>query len=253
MNLEHRPEEFLRLSNLDCKIDTHGAILILRGKTGERRVRIISFAKMLQQWLEVHPLKQYQQKQFPLWISDATNFKNQPLGLRGAQKIIEDAMLKAELMNKHTRLYILRHSRASILATYFTESQLCTFFGWVQGSQVVKRYIHMSGKDLDNTLISISEGKQTIKQEEYLLKTKKCNRCTETISPSQQFCGRCGLSTTLIEQYTKEMDLEKENRELKQQIQIVKDEMNDKFNKIISMIQQNPLLVNVKPEILEKK
>ena len=51
-----RPEEFLRLSNLDCKIDTHGAILILRGKIGERRVRIISFAKLLQQWLEVHPL-----------------------------------------------------------------------------------------------------------------------------------------------------------------------------------------------------
>ncbi|HEX2408045.1 MAG TPA: tyrosine-type recombinase/integrase, partial [Nitrososphaeraceae archaeon] len=96
-----RPEEFLRLSHLDCKIDTHGAILILRGKTGERRVRIISFAKLLQQWLDVHPLKN-QQKQFPLWISDATNFKNQPLGLRGAQKIIEDAMLNADLMNKHT-------------------------------------------------------------------------------------------------------------------------------------------------------
>ena len=248
-----RPEEFLRLSNLDCKIDTHGAILILRGKTGVRRVRIISFAKMLQQWLEVHPLKQHQQKQFPLWISDATNFKNQPLGLRGAQKIIEDAMLNAELVNKHSRLYILRHSRASILATYFTESQLCTFFGWVQGSQVIKRYIHMSGKDLDNTLISISEGKQLSKQDEYLLKTKKCNRCTETIGPSQQFCGRCGLSTTLIEQYTKEMDLEKENRELKQQIQIVKEEMNDKFNQIISMIQQNPDLVQVKPEVLISK
>jgi NADP-dependent 3-hydroxy acid dehydrogenase YdfG len=27
------------------------------GKTGERRVRIIAFAKLLQQWLEVHPLR----------------------------------------------------------------------------------------------------------------------------------------------------------------------------------------------------
>lgn len=206
---------------------------------------------MLQQWLEVHPLKNQQQKQFPLWISNATNFKNQPLGLRGAQKIIEEAVSKANLVNKHSRLY-MRHSRASVLATYFTESQLCTFFGWVQGSQVVKRYIHMSGKDLDNTLISISEGKQ-VKQEEYLLKTRKCNRCTETLSPSQQFCGRCGLSTTLIEQYTKEMDNEKENRELKQQIQIVKQEMNDKFNIIIDLIQQNPLLAQLKPEVLRNK
>jgi site-specific recombinase XerD len=247
-----RPEEFLRLSNLDCKIDTHGAILILRGKTGERRVRIISFAKLLQQWLDIHPLKNTQ-KQFPLWVSDATNFKNQPLGLRGAQKIIEEAMSKANLVNKHSRLYILRHSRASILATYFTESQLCTFFGWVQGSQVVKRYIHMSGKDLDNTLISISEGKQAIKQEEYLLKTTKCNRCSETISYLQRFCGRCGLSTTLIEQYAKELDLERENRELKQQIQMVKEEMDNKFNKIISMIQQNPLLAQVKTDVLINK
>ena len=85
------------------------------------------------------------------------------------------------------------------------------------------------------------------------MKTRKCNRCTETISPSQQFCGRCGLSTTLIEQYTKEMDLEKENKELKQQIQMVKEEMNNKFNQIISMIQQNPLLAQVKPEILVDK
>jgi site-specific recombinase XerD len=52
-----RPEEFLRLSNLDCKIDTNGAILILRGKTGEIRIRIVSFAKLLQQWLDIHPLK----------------------------------------------------------------------------------------------------------------------------------------------------------------------------------------------------
>jgi len=71
-----RPEEGLRLTNLDVKIDTNGAILILRGKTGERRIRIVSFAKLLQQWLDIHPLKH--QKQFPLWISQATNYNNQP-------------------------------------------------------------------------------------------------------------------------------------------------------------------------------
>ena len=48
-----RPEEFLRLTNLDCKIDINGAIIMLRGKTGERRIRIVSFAKLLQQWLDI--------------------------------------------------------------------------------------------------------------------------------------------------------------------------------------------------------
>jgi hypothetical protein len=222
-----RPEEFLRLSNLDCKIDTNGAILILRGKTGERRVRIVSFAKLLQQWLDIHPLKH--QKQFPLWISQATNYNNQPLGLRGAQKIIEEALAKAKL-DKHKRLYLLRHSRATHLCKWLTEAQMCVFFGWQQGTKVVRRYIHLSGKDLDNTLIAISEeGKQvTTKQTEYLLKTRKCNRCAETlISPTQQFCGRCGLTTALAEQYTKELDLERENKELKKLQEKQKQKDND--------------------------
>jgi integrase/recombinase XerD len=207
-----RPEEGLRLTNLDVKLDTNGAILFLRGKTGERRVRIVSFAKLLQQWLDIHPLKH--QKQFPLWLSQATNYNNQPLGLRGAQKIIEEALIKAKL-DKHRRLYLLRHSRATHLCKWFTEAQMCVFFGWQQGTKVVRRYIHLSGKDLDNTLLSISEGKQVItKQAEYLLKIATCNRCAETLSPSQKFCGRCGLTTTLAEQYTKEMDLERENKEL---------------------------------------
>ena len=70
---------------------------------------------------------------YPLWISEATNFKNTPLGLRGAQKIIEDVLPRSGLINKHARLYILRHSRATHLAKHLTEAQMSTFFGWVQG------------------------------------------------------------------------------------------------------------------------
>jgi site-specific recombinase XerD len=47
-----RPEEFLRFTNADIRIDSNGVVLMLRGKTGERRVRIISFSKLFQQWLE---------------------------------------------------------------------------------------------------------------------------------------------------------------------------------------------------------
>ena len=135
--------------------DPNGAILMLRGKTGERRVRIIAFAKLLQQWLEVHPLRKH--SFYSVWISEATNFKNNPLGLRGAQKIIEEALPKAGFVNKHARLYILRHSRATHLAKHLTEAQMSTFFGWVQGTQVVRRYIHLSGKDLDSTLLALSQ------------------------------------------------------------------------------------------------
>jgi predicted ATP-dependent serine protease len=118
-----------------------------------------------------------------------------------------------------------------------------------------------------NTLLSISEGKQVItKQAEYLLKIATCNRCAETLSPSQKFCGRCGLTTTLAEQYTKEMDLERENKELKilaekqkekesestkyqelekryaQDIKKIREDMENKFQILISKIELTKLV-----------
>ncbi|HLN34061.1 MAG TPA: site-specific integrase [Nitrososphaeraceae archaeon] len=234
-----RPEEYLRLTNFDIKIDKDGAIFILRGKTGERRVRIVSFTPLLQQWLDIHPLKN--EEQFPLWISEATNYKNKPLGFKGAENIIHDALAKANLSNKHARLYLLRHSRATHLASWMTESQMCAFFGWQQGTQVVRRYIHLSGKDLDKVLLSIGEGKQIKREDEYQLKTFKCIRCSETLSPTQKFCSRCGFTTNLSEQYTKEMNLEKENVELKLEIASIREEMNQKIS----------ILMQSQKEILE--
>jgi integrase/recombinase XerD len=231
-----RPEEGLRLTNQDVLFDTNGAILILRGKTGERRVRIVSFAKLLQQWIEIHPLKD--SENYPLWISQATNYNNQPLGLRGAQKIIEE-VLKSSRLEKHKRLYLLRHSRATHLCKFFTEAQMCVFFGWVHGTKVLRRYIHLSGKELDSTLILIGQGKQ-IQQEEYQLKTLKCNRCSEILSPSQHFCSRCGLTTKHAEQYANETKLQQENIELKSQVKNIREEMNAKINLLIQT--QNDLM-----------
>jgi integrase/recombinase XerD len=233
-----RPEEFLRLTNLDIRIDSKGAVFMLRGKTGERRVRIIAFSKLLQQWLATHPLKH--QSCYPLWISEATNYKNEPLGIRGAEKIIAIVLQRSKLSNKHARLYILRHSRATHLAKHLTEAQMCTFFGWVQGTQVVRRYIYLSGKDVDNALLSLNEGGQ-IKVEEYRLQALKCKRCSETISPAgMNFCPKCALPTNLNNEYTREMELEKENTELKENfergIKSMREEMERKFKEIIAKI-----------------
>ena len=104
---------------------------------------------------------------------------------------------------------------------------------------------------MDNTLLSIGQGKQ-IQQQEYELKTIKCNRCSETLSPTQQFCSRCGLSCDLYQQYSLENKIVSENNDLKQQVQSIREEMNNKLNYIMTLIQQNPKLSYVKPEILEK-
>jgi integrase/recombinase XerD len=187
-----------------------------------------------------------------LWISEATNYKNEALGICGAEKIIGVSLQRSGIANKHARLYILRHSRATHLAKYLTEAQMCTFFGWVLGIQVVRRYIHLSGKDVDNALLAINEEGQ-VKKEDYKLKSLKCIRCSEIISPGMNFCSKCALPVNLNNEYTREMELEKENRDLKLSIRSVREEMNQQFSQIMSMIQQNPQLAHIKPEALTKK
>jgi hypothetical protein len=115
----------------------------------------------------------------------------------------------------------------------------------------------LSGKDVDNVLLSLNEGGGQIKTEEYKLKSIICKRCSESISIGMNFCSKCALPVNLNDEYTMEIELEKENRELKlrheQEIKGIREEMNQQFTTIMSMIQQNPLLAHIKPEALTKK
>jgi integrase/recombinase XerD len=178
------------------------------------------------------------------------------LGLREAQKIIEETLPKAGLTNKHRRLYIMRHSRATHLANHLTEAQMCIFFGWQLGTKVVRRYIHLSGKDVDNALIALNEGIGQPRNEEYKLKSIICKRCSESISPGMNFCSRCALPVNLDNEFTREMELENENKILKEKYENdmkLIQEMKQQFSKIMSMIQQNPKLAQVKHEALAQK
>ena len=91
---EARPEEFLPLTNSDVRLDSKGAVFILRGKTGERRVRIIAFTKIVAAVAECASTLKHQNS-YPIWVSQATNYKNNALGLRGGEKIIEEALPKS--------------------------------------------------------------------------------------------------------------------------------------------------------------
>lgn len=247
-----RPEEFLRLSNSDLQIDEDGIVLFLRGKTGQRRVKILLYAGLLQQWLEIHPLRD--QKNYPLWVSESSNSKNDQLGIRGAEKIMEKTMCKAELIQNGKTLYLLRHSRATFLCRYFQQAEMCTFFGWKYGSKSAAKYIHLTGKHLDDKLIAISKGTgYNNKNSEYSVKIIKCSRCLEEISPASSFCSKCGLPVDLREQYLKNKDLKSEVETLRKEYHDFLNDINSKFSKITDLLISNPELQNIKTEILQRK
>ena len=73
-----------------------------------------------------------------------------------------------------------------------------------------------------------------------------CPRCELVNGIENKFCSKC--SYPLKPEAYEELKEKEENemRGMKQQI----NEMNKKFEQVFSMIQQNPLLAQIKPEVL---
>lgn len=173
----------------------HGLRLIVDGKTGPRRVLIVSAAPCLSEWLNMHPRKS--QPGAYVWV--AQDCRRQRLSYPRVYDILTTAARRAGIA-KPVNPYTFRHSRATYLANHFTEAQMNEFLGWVQGSDMPAVYVHLSGRDVDNALLKTygiapdsKEGVQT------QLKPKPCPRCALQNAATNKFCSRCG---TVLEQRT---------------------------------------------------
>ena len=182
-----RAGEFLNLKIKDVQVDKHGAILNVSGKTGDRRVRVISSAPALLEWLNHHPKKNDPNAHLFGREPDYGRMSHNAL-LKILRKLAERAGIK-----KHVHPHLLRHSRATHLARYLTESQLAQFFGWVQGSRMPQIYVHLSGRDLDPALLRLAGLEEEAEKSEPKFRPKKCSRCGELNPPNEQYCRKCGL------------------------------------------------------------
>jgi len=173
----------------------------VRGKTGERVIPLIVSAPYLKRWLESHPFKD--DPDAIVFCSFAkSNFGGmidyQPL-LRKIKQIAKKAGIK-----KKVHPHILRHTRASVLANYLTEAQMCQYFGWIQGSDMPRIYVHFSGRDIDNAIDRLYGLKD--EEEDEVTKPKKCPRCGYLNAPTDRFCGRCALILDESERISFEME-----------------------------------------------
>ncbi|OQA31911.1 MAG: putative tyrosine recombinase XerC-like protein [archaeon ADurb.Bin336] len=137
--------------------------ILVNGKTGQRRVPIIKSVVPLKKWIEKHPYKK--NSEALVWIK--TNERKANLRIQGnrlpnsvlcysAVKKLISVNFKIAKVNKKVNPHMFRHSRATFLAKHLTEAQLKQFFGWTQSSDMAARYVHLSGRDLDKTILNIS-------------------------------------------------------------------------------------------------
>lgn len=222
--------ELLCLQIKHVQFDNLGAVLLVNGKTGQRRVRVIASAPRLYQWVENHPLKK--DSNAPLWITIGTNSRYKVWNYGTAKEVIKKIAKKARI-RKRVYPHLFRHSRATHLANHLTEAQMKQYFGWAQSSKMASVYVHLSGRDVDNALLKLNGIQIDDKKEEEQFKVVVCPRCKAKNSPDAKFCFHCGMCL-----------------DTKNAVGI--DQLREKADKLMNELVKNPKVLNVLIEVLER-
>jgi integrase len=182
--------ELLNLRRKHLQFDDIGAVLIFSGKTGDRRVRLITTAPALSQWMLDHPLDD---PEAPLWVTLGDRNHGAPLDYGAARYALQSLAEKAKI-KKRINPHSFRHARASYLANHLTEAQLGKYLGWTPGSRMPGVYVHLSGRDTDSALLKMyGIEKEENRKEQAKLTPLKCSRCRQMNDPTVRFCAKCGL------------------------------------------------------------
>jgi site-specific recombinase XerD len=197
--------------------EEYGARLTVNGKTGMRKILVINSTPYLQEWINQHPFNDNPESY--LWV----NKNGDLLSYKRIANILKNAAKRVKI-KKRVYPHLLRHSRATILAAKMSDAALKHYFGWTQASKMAATYIHMSGKDTDEAILSINGIEIDKSKKKNVMKPKKCLRCKTINSSTNKFCKLCGL----VLEEEKCQELIKTEMERKNMDEIMNKLINDK-------------------------
>lgn len=167
--------------------EEYGARLTVDGKTGMRKILIINSAPYLQEWINRHP--DNTNPESCLWFNPRDG---KLLCYARIASILKSAARKAGI-KKRVYPHLLRHSRATELASAMSDAAMKHYFGWVQGSKMAGIYIHMSGKETDEAILKVSGIEVERQEKKAAMQPKKCQRCNTLNEATNVCCKNCGL------------------------------------------------------------
>jgi integrase len=181
--------EILSLRIQNVQFDQQGAVLIVNGKTGTRRVRIVSAKTALAEWLSIHP-KRNDPANY-VWIGIGTVGRYKPLSYESVRRIYRNLTKRAGL-SKRVYTHLFRHTRATELAKSLTEAEMKEYLGWVQDSRMASNYVHLSGRDIDAAILRASGKSPQEQSDSRILKSENCRDCGREVSLGYIHCPYCG-------------------------------------------------------------
>jgi len=173
----------------DVVFDQYGAVVNVTGKTGPRRVRLVTSAPYLQDYINKH--ENNQDSDHFIWTKVSGN--KDLLSYSRLTELIKRAAKRAGI-NKRIHAHLFRHSRATFLAKKLTEAQMKQYLGWAQSSKMAAIYVHLCLRDTDDAILSMNGLKVQEKEDQIEeLKPKLCVRCNKQRAATERFCPECGL------------------------------------------------------------
>lgn len=185
-----RIAELLTIKIKSITFHNVGASILVGGKTGQRRLLIVPSTSYLRDWINKHPDK-YNPDAL-VWIKSDCG----QLGYQRVRLIIQRIANKAGI-KKRVNPHNFRHTRATILSKHFSDAEMKSYFGWTQSSKMASIYVHLSGKDIDETYKRIYGIQDTEQVTQNPLKPITCIRCQEINPPTNTYCYKCGQSLNL--------------------------------------------------------
>ena len=280
-----RPHEILNLKIKDVmfKLTPDGkrqyAEVLLNGKTGSRPTPLIQSIPYVKAWLDEHPRKNVPNSPLFVSLNNQSNHYTRQLtreGLYGVYddykkvffpKLLQDPAIPAQdkekikvLLAKPWNPYTLRHSGLTEKARKIKEIQLRMYAGWSPNSKMPQKYVHYFANESSESLLEaygiVTRNNGSVD----LLNPKQCPNCSESNTQDAKFCAKCRMvltydayNETLEIQHEKESEVQILKEKYEHDINAVREEMNQKFSQIISLIQENPILAQVKPAALMDK
>lgn len=167
-------------------------------KTGARQILAVDSQPYLSAWLAQHPTKGGD------YVFVAEHWVRNPKPgrkhIREYGRITEAGIAKilrqikeAAGIEKRIHPHLFRHTAATRLAKYLSEQELKTYLGWTPNSNMAAVYVHLSGKDVDDSLLRMHGLTAPKKTEENKLSPIFCERCNRKNAGDAERCDKCGL------------------------------------------------------------
>lgn len=188
-----RKGELLNINVGHIQPDKYGATVIVSGKTGKRRIRLIDSVPDLILYLNMHPLRD--DPNAPLFVTDRKYDGNyRRLNEQTVNNMLNSLAERAGIKN-NVYPHAFRHGRLTDLAKRgFNEMELRIFAGWTKESNMPATYLHLSGADIEKKILQ-KNGiiEDDTKEREESLKPVDCPRCKTRNPVGAKFCMTCSL------------------------------------------------------------